>query len=108
MTQPAPFQIQHIRYYHSYEVEDTEDEGIGAVLLIPLDKAHKNDGSFQITIFNVEEDAISTPAADIFTPLPAVLEGSILHSPAMSAKELILEDCTAGAWSDVIDSIRDV
>jgi len=107
MASAYNWQVQDSHFYKTYAVEDTADESMGAVLLIPLDANHKNTGSFHITLFNMEDDTVSIPAEDILTPLPAVLQGTVLHFPVSSAKALIPEDNTACPWGDVLDSIRD-
>ncbi|MFN9952710.1 MAG: hypothetical protein ACK55I_06395, partial [bacterium] len=99
------WQVHSLSHYNTFQLEDAQDMGLSVALLIPLDDAHKNNGSFKIHLFGGEDENISIQTTEIFPKVPAALANSRLNFPFNPSQQLIPDNCMAGTWRDAVTMI---
>jgi hypothetical protein len=105
MESPMEWQVHSLSHYNTFQLEDAQDMGLSVALLIPLDDAHKNNGSFKIHLFGGEDENISIQTTEIFPKVPAALANSRLNFPFNPSQQLIPDNCMAGTWRDAVTMI---
>jgi hypothetical protein len=107
-TNDYEWQVNDLHYYKTYTVEDSQDVSHSISLLVPLDAANRNNGSFRLVLFGGIPENIQIPTADIFPSLPDSLQATIINIPCDTSRIIFPENSTACNWMDAVEMIRNV
>jgi hypothetical protein len=104
------WQVDDLAKYSTWQVDDDEsqDLGMSASLLIPLDNSHRNNGAFRLALYGGDLDTVKISSTDLFHDIPESLQDLSINIPCKTSEIVLPENCTAGPWMDTITLIRNV
>ena len=86
------WQVHALSDYDTFQLDDTEELGMGLSMLVPLDAHHKSNGAFRMVLYGGDNENVNIPAAAVFPNLPPPIADTFLSFPCSSARTLIPDE----------------